>query len=101
MNEIGGEAPRVLTHFMAGDEIVMAVGSLGPDRHRPAVLVDRHEHDFGLGHLHPLAMAGRAGGRRRRSPPLGLDRDPDRHRRPADPHGFGVEIDDIAHNTGS
>ncbi len=64
MNGTGGEAPRVLTHFMA-------VGRLRPNRHRPPLVVDGHEDDLGLGHLDPLAASGcaalRVGGTPHRS----------------------------------
>ena len=45
MNEIGGDAPRVLIHFI---RVWLGLTAASAPA---APLVDGHEHDFGFGHL--------------------------------------------------
>src|SRR5512145_2898287 len=82
-----GIAPLSYARFLGPRTGDLFARRLADDGRGPAVLVDRHHHDFGLGHRHLLP--------RSRTEPLGLDLHPHRDGRPADPNSGGVEADDV------
>ena len=57
MNGTGGDAPRVLIHFIAATP-GPAPGRIGTGR---ALVVHGHQHHLRLGHLDALAVAGARG----------------------------------------
>src|SRR5688572_22044064 len=60
MKVIGGDAPRVLIHFMTTPSyhhVNHPRRALWPHRHRPALSIDRHQDDLGLCDLDPLTVS--------------------------------------------